>query len=140
MLRPQRDSRGWRKHFRPLPVFLLEAWFGANALCAEPAEPPPVRVTWKELEPSHSFRIGGLEARDLQGLDDWLTLAQILATHDPDSLERFGFYEPGPSCSWPTWRSTSAKWPIPSWLLWPRACCAGSGSSRRVTTGLPGRR
>jgi hypothetical protein len=90
------SSRVWRKHMRPLPVFLLEAWFAAGALCAEPAEPPPVRVTWKQLEPSHSRRIGGLTARDLQRLDDWLTLAQILATHDSAALERLDFYEPGP--------------------------------------------
>lgn len=37
--------------------------------------------------------MGGLTARDLQELDDWLTLAQILASRDPDSLKRLSFYE-----------------------------------------------
>jgi hypothetical protein len=90
------SSRCWRKHCLPLPVFVLEAWYGANALCDEPAEPPPVRVTWKELEPTRSLHVGGLTGRGLQALDDWLTLAQILATYDPGALERLEFYEPVP--------------------------------------------
>jgi hypothetical protein len=89
-------SRSWHKHLRPVPVFLLEAWYAANAMLADPAKPPPIRVTWSELEPSRALLAGGLTARDLQSLDDWLTLAQILAAHDPDALERLGFYEPNP--------------------------------------------
>jgi hypothetical protein len=88
------SSRSWRKHGRPVPVFLLEAWYAASALFVEPAEPPPVRATWNELRPSQSIPVGGLTARELQELDDWLTLAQILAAHDPGGLERLGFYEP----------------------------------------------
>jgi hypothetical protein len=87
-------SRSWRKHRRPVPVFLLEAWYGADALLADRMEPPPIRVTWSELVPSRSLLVGGLTGRDLQELDDWLTLAHILAAHDPDALERLGFYEP----------------------------------------------
>jgi hypothetical protein len=89
-------SRSWHKHVRPVPVFVLDAWYAANAMLDDPAEPPPIRVTWSELEPSRTQLVGGLTARDLQGLDDWLTLAQILAAHDLDALERLGFYEPGP--------------------------------------------
>jgi hypothetical protein len=65
-------------------------------MLSELAEPPPIRVTWTELEPSRSLLAGGLQARDLQALEDWLALAQILATHDLDALERLGFFEPGP--------------------------------------------
>ncbi|HET6868859.1 MAG TPA: hypothetical protein VFH80_23305 [Solirubrobacteraceae bacterium] len=90
------SSRSWHKRVRPVPVFLLDAWYAANALLPSPAEPPPIRVTWSELEPSRAQLVGGLTARDLQGLDDWLTLAQILAAYDPDALERLGFYGPGP--------------------------------------------
>jgi hypothetical protein len=89
-------SRTWRKRARPVPVFLLDAWYAANAMLSELAEPPPIRVTWTELEPSRSLLAGGLQARDLQALEDWLALAQILATHDLDALERLGFFEPGP--------------------------------------------
>jgi hypothetical protein len=90
------SSRTWHKRVRPVPVFLLDAWFAANTMLADPAEPPPIRVTWSELEPTRAQLVDGLTARDLQGLDDWLALAQILAAHDPDALERLGFYEPGP--------------------------------------------
>jgi hypothetical protein len=86
------SSRSWHKHVRVVPVFLLEAWYAANALVAEPAEPPPIRGTWNELAPSRSLLVRGLTARDLQELDDWLTLARILAAHDPGALERLGFY------------------------------------------------
>jgi hypothetical protein len=79
---------------QPVPVFLLDAWYAANAMLGEPAEPPPVRVTWSELQPSRASLVGGLSARDLEQLDDWLTLAQILAARDPDTLKRLGFYEP----------------------------------------------
>jgi hypothetical protein len=86
-------SRLWRKRCRPIPVFLLEAWYAAGAWSVDSAEPPPIRVTWKELEPSRSLLVGGLTARDLQELDDWLALAQLLAIHDPGVLERLGFHE-----------------------------------------------
>jgi hypothetical protein len=88
------SARSWRKHVRPVPVFLLDAWYAANAMLGEPADPPPVRVTWSELQPSRASLVGGLSARALEQLDDWLTLAQILASRDPDALERLGFNEP----------------------------------------------
>ena len=85
--------RSWQKLVRPLPVFLVEAWYAANALLTERVEPPPTRRTWDELHPSRAWLIGELTARDLQVLDDWLTLAQVLAVHDPDALHELGFYD-----------------------------------------------
>jgi hypothetical protein len=64
-------------------------------MLGEPAESPPLRVTWNELQPSRALLVGGLTARDLQELDDWLTLAQILAARDPGALTRLGFYQSG---------------------------------------------
>jgi conflict system STAND superfamily ATPase len=89
------SSRSWHKHVQAVPVFLLEAWYAANAMVAESPspEPPPIRGTWNGLAPSRALLVGGLTARDLQELDDWLTLAQILVAHDPDALRRLGFYE-----------------------------------------------
>jgi hypothetical protein len=89
------SARRWRKSLRPVPVFLLDAWYAANAMLGEPAESPPLRVTWNELQPSRALLVGGLTARDLQELDDWLTLAQILAARDPGALTRLGFYQSG---------------------------------------------
>ncbi len=87
-------SRSWHKRARPVAVFLLEAWYTARGVLVEPPEPPPIRVTWKELEPSRAMLVGGLTARELHELDDWLTLAQVLAAYDPEALERLEFYEP----------------------------------------------
>jgi hypothetical protein len=88
-------SRGWSKHAQAVPVFLLEAWYGANSTLAEHAEPPPIARTWCELHPARAQLIGGLTAQDLQALDDWLALAQILATHDPAALRHLGFHARG---------------------------------------------
>jgi hypothetical protein len=85
-------NRSWRKQERAVPVFLLEAWYTANALLPEREEPPPILPTWEELHPSDYRLAGDLTVRDLQVFDDWLTLAQVLASHDPDALRRLGFY------------------------------------------------
>jgi hypothetical protein len=87
------SSRSWQKHSGIVPVFVLDAWYAANAMLAEPAEPPPIRATWVDLEPSRALLAGRLEARDLHVLDDWLTLAQILAAHAPGALHELGFYD-----------------------------------------------
>ena len=97
-----------------MPVFLLDAWYAAGALLAEPVDPPPLRRTWEELRPSREVPFGRLSAPDLQALDDWLALAQILAAHDPDALERLGFITRTSSCCWRTSRWSSAKPPIPT--------------------------
>jgi hypothetical protein len=84
--------RGWEKQHRSLPVFLLEAWYALNTWPTEPAEPPSVDLTWAELRPSLSVLLNGLNARDLQRIDEWLALAQLLARREPETLARLGFY------------------------------------------------
>jgi hypothetical protein len=78
---------------RPLSVFLLEAWYVANAALAKPEESPPIDRTWAKLHPPSEVLVGGLSVRDLPALDEWLTLAQVLSVHDPKSLEQTGFYD-----------------------------------------------
>jgi hypothetical protein len=85
-------NRSWGKQGQPVPVFLLEAWYTANELLPTGEEPPPVLPTWDELHPSDYRVAGDLTARDLQAFDDWLALAEILASHDPDALRRVGFF------------------------------------------------
>jgi conflict system STAND superfamily ATPase len=85
-------NRSWLKQGRPVPVFLLEAWYAANALLPEREEPPPILPTWEELHPADYRLAGDLTARDLQAFDDWLALAQLLASHDPEALRSLGFY------------------------------------------------
>ena len=84
--------RVWQKQARPLPVFLLEAWYATAAALPMRPEPPPIARTWTELHPTRSLLVGGLTARDLQTLDDWLALSQILLARDPEALRGTGFH------------------------------------------------
>jgi hypothetical protein len=84
--------RAWHKQARPLPVFLVEAWYATAAALPERVDPPPIARTWTELHPSRSALVGGFSARDLQTLDEWLALAQILQDHDPAALARTAFH------------------------------------------------
>jgi hypothetical protein len=83
--------RAWQKQPRPLPVFLLESWYAANAALARPEQSPPIAPTWTELHPSRSLLVVDLSARSLEVLDDWLALAQVLSAHDPETLRQVGF-------------------------------------------------
>ena len=85
--------RAWQKQARPIPVFLVEAWYAANAGLGQREERPPVARTWTELHPSRSLLADDLSPTDLQALDDWLTLAQVLSSRDRELLRRLGFYE-----------------------------------------------
>jgi hypothetical protein len=85
--------RTWQKQPRPLPVSLLESWYTANAALAEPVQSPSVAPTWTELHPARSLLVVDLAARDLQALDDWLALAQVLSAHDRQTLRQLGFYD-----------------------------------------------
>jgi hypothetical protein len=85
--------RACRKQPRPLPVFLVEAWYVTAAALPERVEPPPIARTWTELHPSRSVPVGGLTARELQTIDEWLALAQVLRNHDPGELRRMRFYD-----------------------------------------------
>ncbi|MBV9684160.1 MAG: hypothetical protein JO046_20380 [Solirubrobacterales bacterium] len=86
--------RAWRKQARPLPVFLVEAWYAANAALGQREESPPIALTWTELHPSRAVPAATeLSAQDLQALDDWLSLAQVLSSRDRELLRRLDFYE-----------------------------------------------
>ena len=84
--------RAWQKQARPLPVFLVEAWYVTAAALPERVDPPSIARTWTELHPSLSVLVEGLTAEDLQALDEWLALAQILLAHDPAALMQTAFY------------------------------------------------
>lgn len=73
------------------PVGLLAVWFSlASQLPGAPTLPErALAKTWIELLPH-----GGLEiasAGSIAALDDWLTLADLLASRAPELLERFQF-------------------------------------------------
>jgi hypothetical protein len=84
--------RAWHKQARPLPVFLIEAWYLTAAALPQRVDPPSMTRTWTELHPSRSALVEGFTARDLQTLDEWLALAQILLAHDPQALTQTAFH------------------------------------------------
>jgi Novel STAND NTPase 3 len=83
--------RAWDEQHEPVPVFLLQAWYGLQASVTEPVAHPELAPTWVELHP------GGLllehpDRAELARTDDWLALAEMLRRHDPAALDRFGFF------------------------------------------------
>jgi hypothetical protein len=85
--------RKWQQAGRPLPVFALEAWYALRRVQSEPVEAPLVVRTWTELRPTASMLTRAITGRDLQALDEWLALAQVLARYDEPALQALGFYE-----------------------------------------------
>ena len=84
-------GRRWDNQHRPLPVFLLEAWFHANSKLRDPLDPPQVGPTWADLHPA-PLAFGG-DPSELRRTDEWLALAQALATYYPPTLRALGFPE-----------------------------------------------
>jgi uncharacterized protein (DUF1778 family) len=82
-------ARSWDKHHRPLPVFLLEAWFALDERLPRPLDPPDVAPTWAELHPA-SLAFGGDRSELLRAVE-WLALAETLDKHDPVTLGWLGF-------------------------------------------------
>jgi hypothetical protein len=81
--------RRWDAQRQPLPVFLLEAWYSANAHLRESLEPPQIGATWAELHPA-SLALRD-DVSELRRAEEWLALAQVLGQHDPTSLAALGF-------------------------------------------------
>jgi hypothetical protein len=84
--------RTWEKQHRPLPVFLVEAWYFLNAHVPEPADSPPLGPTWAELHPG-ALLLQELERSELARADEWLALAQTLNTYDPAALRALDFFK-----------------------------------------------
>jgi len=81
----------WDEQHRPVPAFLLEAWYELRAGVRKPVDHPQLAPTWVELHP------GGLllehpDHVDLARTEEWLALAEVLRRYDPRALERFGFF------------------------------------------------
>jgi hypothetical protein len=85
--------RSWEKQGRPLPVFALEAWFTVRRSMREAVASPAIGRTWTELHPTPSLLTGDITAQELQALDEWLALAQVLARNERATLNRLGFYD-----------------------------------------------
>jgi hypothetical protein len=86
-------ARRWDRERRPVPAFLLDAWYRLEDSAAGDVEPPALALSWAELHPA-SPTATGLERSELVRADEWLTLAGTLALHDPAGLSALGFFGP----------------------------------------------
>ena len=83
--------RAWDEQHRPVPVFLLEAWYGLNACVTEPGAGPQLAPTWAELHPGELL-LEHPNAPELARTEEWLELAEVLRRYDLAALESFGFF------------------------------------------------
>jgi hypothetical protein len=84
-------KRAWDQRYRPLSVFLLEAWYALNASVHEPLDPPLLGPTWAELHPG-SLLLENPDCSELARAEEWLALAEMLSRYDPAALEAVDFF------------------------------------------------
>lgn len=84
-------KRAWDRRHRPVPLFLLEAWYSLNAAASEPVDPPELGPTWVELHPG-SLLLESPDRSELARVEEWLALAELLRRLDPAALNAFDFY------------------------------------------------
>lgn len=83
-------TRAWDRGHRPVPVFLLEAWYGLAAGLARPPAAPDIGPTWIELHPG-SLLLENPNRSELARAEEWLALAELLSHHDPAALRALRF-------------------------------------------------
>jgi hypothetical protein len=83
--------RAWDEQREPVPVFLLEAWYGVNACLATPVASPQLAPTWAELHPG-ALLLEHPDPAELARTEEWLEFAEVLRRYDLTSLEWFGFF------------------------------------------------
>jgi len=84
-------ARRWDREQRPLSASVLEHWYALKEWAPGSIRPPQLGLTWAELYPASPS--GQLDRSELTRVDEWLSLAQTLQAHDPDTLSVFGFFE-----------------------------------------------
>jgi hypothetical protein len=86
-----RLGRSWNAAGVPVPIGLLAAWLALAAVLPQPPPAPTIAIaaTWIELLPTAAPDL--TTAAQVGAFDDWLALAELLAAHAPDTLQRFGF-------------------------------------------------
>jgi hypothetical protein len=83
--------RAWDEQRAPVAVFLLEAWYGANACLAKPVAHPHLAPTWAELHPG-ALLLEHPDPAELARTEEWLEFAEVLRRYDLSALEWFGFF------------------------------------------------
>jgi hypothetical protein len=78
----------WERSAEPLDVDLLASWYGLAARVDEAPPAPALDHTWAALLPAGAE----LDApSELERLDAWLALCELLGAHDRPRLEALGF-------------------------------------------------
>jgi hypothetical protein len=80
----------WDRSPQPLDVDLLRSWYALAGRVGVAPPPPALDRTWAALLPAS----GGLDApSEIERVDAWLALCEVLADHDRPALHRLGFYD-----------------------------------------------
>jgi hypothetical protein len=82
-------ARRWDRERRPLSPSVLEQWYTLKDWAPGPVGEPQLGLTWAELYPASPTR--PLDRSELTRADEWLSLAQTLREHAPETLENLGF-------------------------------------------------
>lgn len=84
-------ARRWDREHRPLSPSVLEQWYILKEWAPGSIGEPQLGLTWAELYPALPTR--PLDRSELTRADEWLSLAQTLREHAPDTLENLGFFK-----------------------------------------------
>jgi hypothetical protein len=84
-------ARRWDREHRPLSPTVLEQWYTLKEWAPGSIAEPQLGMTWAELYPASPAR--PLDRSELTRADEWLSLAQTLRDHAPETLGNLGFFK-----------------------------------------------
>jgi hypothetical protein len=84
-------ARRWDSEHRPLSPSVLEQWYTLKDWAPGSIADPQLVLTWAELYPASPTR--PFDRSELARADEWLSLAQTLREHAPETLENLGFFK-----------------------------------------------
>jgi hypothetical protein len=84
-------AKRWDSEHRPLSPSVLEHWYTLRDWAPGSVGEPQLGSTWAELYPAPPTT--PLDRPELARADEWLSLAQTLREHAPETLENFGFFD-----------------------------------------------
>jgi hypothetical protein len=80
----------WARAGEELDVDLLRSWYGLAGRVSAAPPPPALDRTWAALLPAGPLLDPPSE---LERVDSWLALCEVLADHDRAALHRLGFFD-----------------------------------------------
>jgi hypothetical protein len=86
----QRATTLWDRSTDSLDVDLLRAWYALAARVGTAPPPPSLDRTWARLLPAGPQLD---DPSEVERVDAWLALCEVLADHDRPALHRLGFFD-----------------------------------------------